>query len=170
MCWGMVRAMRLEVVKRVSTREARLAPLTSGGGDWKARLRTLTHNPLKKEVLAFLQSQVKPALEDVAAELRKQNLEVTVEDGDDGRVWLQVGHGEEMDFFYSVRPIPYEPPSFMFEDPRRRRKEDDTYFRAEVHLREGGQDYDVMGWRKDELIHDVLDQYQRHIHFLNVVR
>ena len=32
------------------------------------------------------------------------------------------------------------------------------------------QDYDVMGWRRDELIHDVLDQYQRHMHFLSVVR
>ncbi|MEK5768873.1 choline transporter, partial [Acinetobacter schindleri] len=82
----------------------------------------------------------------VATELRKQNLEVAVEDGDDGRVWLRVGHGEEMDFFYSVRPVSYEPPSFMFEDPRRRKKDDDRFYRAEVHLREGGQDYDVMGW------------------------
>ncbi|PBJ81661.1 choline transporter [Lysobacteraceae bacterium NML93-0399] len=170
MCWGMVKAMRLELVKRTSIRDARIAPVASGGGDWKARLRTLAHHPLKKEVLAYLQSQVQPAFEDVAVELRKQNLEVTVETGEDGRVWLQVGHGEEMDFFYSVRPVSYEPPTFMFEDPRRRRREDDKFFRAEVHLREGGQDYDVMGWRKDELIHDVLDQYQRHIHFLNVVR
>ncbi|ASR42723.1 choline transporter [Xanthomonas citri pv. mangiferaeindicae] len=171
MCWGMVRAMRLEVVKQVSTREARLAPTgLGGGGDWKVRLRALAHHPLQKEVLAYLQSQVRPAFEDVAAELRKQALEVQVDSGEDGRVWLQVGHGEEMDFYYSVRPIPYEPPSFMLDDPRRRRKDSDRYYRAEVHLREGGQDYDVMGWRRDELIHDVLDQYQRHIHFLNVVR
>ncbi|UNK42080.1 choline BCCT transporter BetT [Luteimonas sp. S4-F44] len=171
MCWGMVRAMRLEVVKQVSTREARLAPTgLGGGGDWKLRLRALAHHPLQKEVLAYLQSQVLPAFEDVATELRKQNLEVQVDSGEDGRVWLQVGHGEEMDFYYSVRPIPYEPPSFMLDDPRRRRKDSDRYYRAEVHLREGGQDYDVMGWRRDELIHDVLDQYQRHIHFLNVVR
>jgi len=41
---------------------------------------------------------------------------------------------------------------------------------AEVLLREGGQDDDVMGWGRDELLHDVLDQYERHIHFLNAVR
>ncbi|WP_101926289.1 MULTISPECIES: BCCT family transporter [Luteimonas] len=170
MCWGMVRAMRLEVVKRNSMRDARIAPVGIGGGDWKLRLRALSHNPSQKEVLAFLSGQVKPALEDVAAELRKQHLEVRVESGEDGRVWVEVGHGEEMDFFYSVRPIPYEPPTFMLDDPRRKRRDDERYFRAEVHLREGGQDYDVMGWRQDELIHDVLDQYQRHMHFLNVVR
>ncbi|VXB20100.1 Glycine betaine transporter [Luteimonas sp. 9C] len=171
MCWGMVRAMRLEVVKRNSMRDARIAPVgIGGGGDWKVRLRALSHNPPRKEVLAFLSGQVKPALEDVAAELRKQNLEVRVESGEDGRVWVEVGHGVEMDFFYSVRPIPYEPPTFVLQDPRRKRSDDDKFYRAEVHLREGGQDYDVMGWRKDELIHDVLDQYQRHMHFLNVVR
>ena len=120
--------------------------------------------------MAFLSGQVQPAFEDVATELRKQNLEVRVEQGEDGRVWLEVGHGEEMDFFYSVRPTPYAPPTFMLEDPRRPRRDDDTFYRAEVHLREGGQDYDVMGWRRDELIHDVLDQYQRHMHFLSVVR
>ncbi|MDR6992259.1 choline BCCT transporter BetT [Luteimonas sp. 3794] len=171
MCWGMVRAMRLEMVKRNSMRDARIAPVgIGGGGDWKVRLRALSHNPPQKEVLAFLSGQVKPALEDVAAELRKQGLEVRVEEGEDGRVWVEVGHGAEMDFFYSVRPIPYEPPTFMLQDPRRKRRDDDRFYRAEVHLREGGQDYDVMGWRKDELIHDVLDQYQRHMHFLSVVR
>ena len=170
MCWGMVRAMSLEMVKRRSVRDARIAPVATGGGDWKARLRALAHHPSQREVLDFLHDQVRPAFEDVAVELRRQSLPVDVVEGEDGRVWLQVGHGEEMDFFYSVRPLPYEPPTFMLDDPRRKRRDDQRYFRAEVHLREGGQDYDVMGWRKDELIHDVLDQYQRHIHFLNVVR
>jgi choline/glycine/proline betaine transport protein len=120
--------------------------------------------------MAFLEEQVRPALAEVAAEMGKGGLEVSVDRGEDGRVWLQVGHGKEMDFFYSVRPLAHSPPTFMLDDPRRKPREGDLYFRAEVHLREGGQDYDVMGWRKDELIHDVLDQYQRHMHFLDVVR
>ncbi len=169
MCWGMVRAMRLDVVKRTSIRNARVMP-AGGGGDWRIRLRALSHQAQRTEVLAFLDEQVRPALAEVAAEMGKRGLEVSVDGGEDGRVWLQVGHGREMDFFYSVRPVAYAPPIFMLDDPRRRRRDGDRYFRAEVHLREGGQDYDVMGWRKDELIHDVLDQYQRHMHFLDVVR
>ncbi|WP_407353854.1 BCCT family transporter [Luteimonas sp. R10] len=171
MCWGMVRAMRLEVTKQLSMREARLAPLgTTGPLDWKTRLRTMAHHPRRQEVLEFLRQQVKPALAEVAGELKKQGMEARVDEAEDGRVWLEVGHGEEMDFFYSVRPRPYDPPSFAMSDLRRKRAEDIRYFRAEVHLREGGQDYDVMGWHKDELIHDVLDQYQRHMHFLHIVR
>src|SRR5690606_577853 len=38
MCWGLVRAMHLDLVKRSSMREARIAPVgIGGGGDWKAR-------------------------------------------------------------------------------------------------------------------------------------
>jgi choline/glycine/proline betaine transport protein len=44
------------------------------------------------------------------------------------------------------------------------------YFRAEVHLREGGQDYDIMGWSREDVIGDILDQYQRHLHYLHMVR
>mgnify|MGYP003575726098 CR=1 FL=1 len=168
MCWGLLKAMRLDAVKRSLLRQARMLP--PGAGDWRVRLRALAHHPLRTEVLAYLEQQVRPALEDVAIELRRQGLEVEVEGGEDGRVWLQVGHGEEMDFFYAVHPKPYAPPSFMLDDPRRRKRDDDSYYRAEVYLREGGQDYDVMGWRREELIHDVLDQYQRHRHFLDAVR
>jgi len=38
-----------------------------------------------------------------------------------------------------------------------------------VYLREGGQDYDVMGWSREDVIGDILDQYERHLHYLHVV-
>jgi choline/glycine/proline betaine transport protein len=40
----------------------------------------------------------------------------------------------------------------------------DRYARLEVHLDDGGQDYDVM----DQLIHDCLDQYGQHLAFLRL--
>lgn len=170
MCWGMLRAMRLEITKRAAASHARIAPLGIGEGEWRARLRALTHQPLKHEVLAYMGSVIEPALEEVAAELRKQGLEVEVRHEKGKRVWLQVGHGEEMDFFYSVHPVVYRPASFMLDDPRRKVSDDDQFFHAEVFLKEGGQGYDVMGWSKNGLIHDVLDQYHRHIHFLDRIR
>ncbi|MHB1439083.1 MAG: hypothetical protein ACYCVX_16260, partial [Thiobacillus sp.] len=74
------------------------------------------------------------------------------------------------DFFYSVHPRPYEPPSFVLRDTRPRRTEELKYYRAEVHLREGGQDYDITGWSGADVINDILDQYERHLHFLHAVR
>ena len=168
-CWGMLRAMRLDVAKREAIQAARTSVAGTHHADWKRRLRTLVHQPRRAEVLAFLMETVKPALEEVATELGKQDIQAYVKTDEDGRVWVQVGHGEEMDFFYSIHPRPYEPPSFVLQDPRRHR-EGDRCYRAEVHLREGGQDYDVMGWQRVDVIHDVLDQYHRHIHFLDSIR
>ncbi len=170
MCWGLLRALRLELVKRTSSREARVMPATAAAGPWKARLQTLVHQPRRAEVLAFLQQVVKPALEEVVVELRRQGLQAEVGQGEDDQVWMQVGHGAEADFHYRVRPHAYEPPSFILQDPRRKRADDTRSYRAEVHLHEGGQDYDVMGWSKEALINDVLDQYQRHMYFLDAVR
>lgn len=171
-CVGMMRAMRLDLAKREVIRHVRVAPMGTGdaSSDWKERLQALIHQPRRREVDTFLREVVQPALEEVAVELKKQSLSARTDTGEDGRVWLKVGHGEEMDFFYSVRPVSYEPPSFVFEDPRRRRREGDRYYRAEVHLREGGQGYDIMGWNKEHVIHDLLDQYYRHMHFLDAVR
>jgi choline/glycine/proline betaine transport protein len=39
-----------------------------------------------------------------------------------------------------------------------------------VHLAEGGQDYDIMGWSKQAVINDVIDQYHKHQHFLHLLR
>ena len=44
----------------------------------------------------------------------------------------------------------------------------DVYSRLEVHLREGGQGYDVMGYTHTQLIDDVLDQYERRLEFLRL--
>ena len=44
----------------------------------------------------------------------------------------------------------------------------DIYARLEVHLDDGGQDYDVMGYTAEQVIHDCLDQYERHLEFLRL--
>jgi choline/glycine/proline betaine transport protein len=49
-------------------------------------------------------------------------------------------------------------------------EDESNYFQAEVFLREGGQNYDVMDWTQEDLIQDIIDQYERHLYFLNIVR
>ena len=111
------------------------------------------------------------ALDEVAAESRSRGLDARVvrDEGDD-RVWIEVRHGDEIDFFYEVRPRTYEPPAFVLRETLPGRRAPRDRYRAEVHLREGSQAYDLMGWSKRDVIDDVLDQYERHMHFLTSVR
>ncbi len=44
------------------------------------------------------------------------------------------------------------------------------YYRAEVYLSEGSQNYDLVGYSKEQIINDILDQYERHMQFLHLVR
>ena len=87
---------------------------------------------------------------------------------EDGRVSLELDHAGEGRFLYEVRPRAFTTPSFVMRDTEES-SDARKYFRAEVHLREGGQDYDIMGWSRDDVISDILDQYERHLHYLHVV-
>ncbi|MCK5791188.1 MAG: choline BCCT transporter BetT [Ketobacter sp.] len=171
MCWGLLRALRLEIVRKVSLKEAMLAPrIAHNPVPWQKRLARIIKHPNHEEVLTFIEHTVTQAMQQVAAEFEKRELQARVNNDDQDRTWLEVAHGDEIDFFYSVHLRPYEPPSFVMRDVTPRRNEALRYYRAEVYLKEGGQDYDVMGWTIDQLIADIIDQYEKHMHFLDAVR
>lgn len=170
--WGLLKALRLDATKR-GIRYQALAlsrPAQQQLGGWQRRLRNILMFPRRSHVTRFIDEVVRPACLEVAEELRKQGYAVEVLNGEDGRCKLNVGHGEEVDFSYEVRPRSLLLPRFVSREGGEENGDARKYFRAEVYLREGGQDYDVMGWSREEVIGDLLDQYEKHLHFLHVVR
>ncbi|CAD5106323.1 BCCT family transporter [Zestomonas carbonaria] len=170
--WGLFKALRLDATKRgIRYQSLNISrPASRHHGGWQRRLRNMAMFPRRAHVTRFIAEVVEPACQAVAEELRKQGLDARVAGGDDGRTRLEVAHGAEIDFLYEVRPRAFAQPSFALRDTGDDGNEERKYFRAEVYLREGGQDYDVMGWSRDEVIGDILDQYEKHMHFLHVVR
>ncbi|TWE07584.1 choline/glycine/proline betaine transport protein [Pseudomonas sp. AG1028] len=169
--WGLLRALQIDAAKRNLRDQVALSPRgASSTGGWQRRLRSMVMLPRRSHVNRFIAETVLPACQQVAEEMRKQGREAQVESGEDGRVTLSVSHGAEADFQYQVRPRALIQPSFALRDTRDDSSEERKYFRAEVHLNEGGQDYDVMGWNREEVIGDILDQYERHMHFLHLTR
>lgn len=168
--WGLFKALKLDATKRgIRYQSLTLSRPARGGQSWERRLRNMVMMPRRAHVLRFIADVVQPALEDVADELRKQGYAVEVKSGEsEGSVVLEVQHGEHLDFFYAVHPLAFVRPSLTPEEAAD--EEERKYFRAEVHLREGGQDYDIMGWSRDAVIGDILDQYERHRHYLHMVR
>ena len=170
--WGLFRALHLDATRRGLRYQAlpapRHAPHPEGG--WQRRLRSIAMRPRRAHVTRFIAEVVRPACEEVAAELRKQGHDVQVLEREDGRVALELAQPGEGHFLYEVRPRAFTSPSFVLLEEDDSSVEGRKYFRAEVHLREGGQDYDVMGWNRDDVIADILDQYERHLHYLHVVR
>ncbi|AHL75348.1 choline transporter [Stutzerimonas stutzeri] len=166
--WGLLKALRLDAAKRVLRHQApNISPSApSPAGGWHRRLHNLVSFPPEEEVAHFIDEVVDKAFSEVAAQMAREGFETAVSRGKDVRIRLEIIHAEQTEFVYEVRSKEYTKPSFAPGSTH----EEMQYYRAEVYLKEGGQDYDLMGWKKDEVIGDILDQYEKHMHFLHMVR
>ena len=172
--YGLFKALKNEATKRRIRFQtiARSQPLAQEQ-DWQKRLHNLVVLPQQDQVVRYINRIVSPAMLAVAEELKslgfdtEVNKETSAEDGNSGGWVLNVAHhGEYQDFSYGVRPTAENRPTLTSDDIKR--PDNEIYYRAEVYLIEGGQDYDIMGWTKEGVIADILDQYERHRHFLHM--
>ena len=172
---GLYRALRVETHRSESGRH-RLPHMFAGraGGDrdrqlattWRARLGRALQRVDEREATAYLERVVEPALTEVAHELRERGVPATCRTHGDGSVELRtVSAPDEAPFVYLVRPtdaVVWHVGQRSVAAPRERTT------RLEVHLDDGGAGYDVMGYTAGQLIHDVLDQYEKHLDFVRL--
>jgi choline/glycine/proline betaine transport protein len=175
--WGLYKALRVERFREDAIRTSLPSSLSgrttveprSVHRSWRQRLARVMSYPDKAAATRFVEEVCRPALNEVADELREQGARASVTEGMADELGiphlaLHVSMGDEEEFSYRIWPSECSTPSFA----PRRITVPDTYFRFEVFLTEGSQGYDVMGYGKDQLIGDVLDQYERHLEFLRL--
>lgn len=167
-CFGLLKGLRMEGLKRQLIGVPQTPVSTGRRVSWKQRLRNLSSHPDQNEMRAFVHDIVKPALNEVADEIRHTGLTVSIDDEPD-YVALRVSYGGDDDFVYGVHSVGHLIPSFAFPEFEREGEDGQRYYRAEVYLAEGSQHYDVYGYNHEQLIDDVLIQYEKHMHFLHIV-
>ncbi len=171
--YGLLKALRRDLTKRESLSMATIAPTAARNPiPWQRRLRNIAYLPKRSLVKRFMDDVIQPAMTLVQEELNKQGTISHISDAVDDRIRLEVDLGNELNFIYEVRLRGYISPTFALAamDNDEQQTEQHRYYRAEVYLKEGGQNYDVMGWNQEQLINDILDQYEKHLHFLHLVR
>ncbi|WP_372728904.1 choline BCCT transporter BetT [Nocardioides sp.] len=175
--WGLYKALSLEA-HLIESRQGSLPGALSGRSSapdgrphvpWQARMRRVMTFPTRAKVDDFVASVVTPALEEVARELNEQGVDAELdkeldEHGESAIVLTADVGTEQHAFCYKVQQRTLPIPAYGGWAPRG----NDVYSRLEVHLRDGGQGYDVMGYTHTQLIDDVLDQYERHLEFLRL--
>ncbi len=166
---GMWRALVIEGHHETSLQNhmqsTRLAS-NAGPGLWKKRLAGLVSFPSREQVEDFMGSTVLKAMRRVQRELGGQgwNAEVHSDDAN-ARVYLEVVKDDQLDFIYEIRMVGYAMPAFaLSEGP----DAEQQYYRAEVFLRRGGQHYDIYGYGQQDIISDILDQFEKYLHFLHI--
>jgi choline/glycine/proline betaine transport protein len=171
-CFGLWKGLRLENMRRLSLALPPEAPVRGAQPSWQQRLRRLVDHPDRDRAARFLAETVRPALDEVAGEFRRNGLEAALQVSD-VEAAITVFHGDEREFLYAVRLAPRAAPDFAWRPVAGGRDGGgpaSEYWRAEVHLLEGGQSYDLVGRAKEQVIADVLAQYERHLHFLQLIR
>ncbi len=165
---GMWRALVIEEHRTESlAQDNRLPPHLLNPGSWRDRLDYLTDQPTKTEVLTYIQQVVKPAMEQVSERLTQKGWATDVAyDEVNSRVYLDLKRGEDVDFWYEVRLAEHEIPDYYELDNAGAGQS--HHYRAEVFLRRGGQTYDLYGYKPDAIINDIIDQFEKYLHFLNV--
>ncbi|NIC07286.1 choline BCCT transporter BetT [Billgrantia bachuensis] len=158
---GMYKALKLEGSKAEARR--RIAG-TAPGGDWRERLDRALDISNRAGAAATIEHSIRPALTQFAQELESRGQEANVtEEQMEGEslpsLTLQVDLENAASFVYQVCPHRMRTPSFLPAD-------DDYYVRLDVYLAEGGQEKDLNGFTRGQVIADVLSEYERHLHFL----
>nr|WP_277953057.1 choline BCCT transporter BetT [Streptomyces sp. HSG2] len=141
----------------------------AGTRNWRTRLARAMAFPGRRAATRFVDDVCRPAFEDVVQELRAQGaaaelLEGTDEENGLPHVGLKAPIGPADTFVYRVWPVETPTPGFATKSVSTH----DSYVRFEIQLAEGNQGYDVMGYTREQLIADALDQYERHLEFLRL--
>lgn len=179
---GLLKALRVEGRRTESGAHALPMMLSARGAyedeeehasSWRRRLARSVSFVDIDEASAYLASVVKPAIAEVIGALEAEGVaaKLTAGVGDpDGEStgvklpWVELSTDAADRFVYRVQIAESPVPTYggrMIGDR-------DRYARLEVHTVGGGQDYDVMGYTREQIIHDCLDQYERHLEFLRL--
>ncbi|MGE4343294.1 MAG: BCCT family transporter [Geoalkalibacter sp.] len=169
---GMWRALVIEAHTEVSlaahmhrTRHG----TTAGPSRWKKRLAELVQFPSREQVQEFLEKQVVPGMKRVQKELDEQGWPADISyDSEMGRAYIEVIIEGQIDFIYDIRICEHLMPSFAYPEIETDDEKIKHYYRAEVFLRRGGQSYDIYGFDQQEVIDDILDQFEKYLQFLHV--
>ena len=171
---GMWRALVIESHhQRVSMGYGMQSGRSSAGAGstslWKKRLAGIVNYPEKDEVELFIKDTALTAMIRVAKGLQAQSWPAEVHyDEEHRRAYLEVITPDQLDFLYEIRLRDYLRPAFAHPEVEETAEEESYYYRAEVFLRRGGQAYDIYGYDQQEIIGDILDHFEKYLHFLHL--
>ncbi|MGE6473794.1 BCCT family transporter [Psychrobacter sp. NPDC078631] len=167
--FGMWRALRIEGHRNQSLgNDNRLPPHLLKPSAWRERIDYMTDKPTREKVLSYIKEVVMPSMMEVSSKFAETGWTTEVNyDAANNRAVLELQRGDDVEFWYEVRLSEHDAPDYYTEDSADTLPQE-HHHRAEVYLRRGGQTYDLYGYKSESVINDIIDQFEKYLHFLNV--
>ncbi|KDB08384.1 choline/carnitine/betaine transporter [Burkholderia sp. lig30] len=139
-----------------------MAPATNfwTGQHWRLRLSHILRQTTDAQARQFVAETVLPALQTVARELQASGVDAHVRRDDANAVRLTVPTAEQRDFVYGARVTRKAAPAFVIREAATPREH---VYGIITFFEDGRLGYDIEYLRGDEVIADVLRQYERYI-------
>ena len=166
---GMWRALVIEGHRETSLRMHMATRRHLTGSQWRHRLKGMMDFPGRDNVEAFIRGAAMQSMEKVVTEMKESGWDAKVLFDDNLiRAELQVEREGHVGFVYDIRLVSQPVPGFVTAGGASTVMKEENYYRAEVFLRRGGRSYDVFGYDEDDIIRDILDQFENYLHFLGL--
>ncbi|MCL1128167.1 BCCT family transporter [Shewanella sairae] len=167
MCFGLYKALKDDWLKINSVQSHNTSvQFTKTNVSWESHIDVLLSHPSQQEAQDFLDDVAQPALTKVCESFLSRSISSEILNFDN-RVRFVVHSEEHNDFVYGLRIRAYTI-SNPLETDVNNADGDNEYYRVEVFLEHGGQHYDVMGFTQDQLLADVVTQYEKYLHYLHL--
>ena len=157
--FGLFKGMRADLAQyEAGNGRPRGAPSFAPEPTWQNRLALALHTPKASDVADFIGNTARPALEAMAAELTSRGRPASVITDGDATCLTSAAPGHR-GFLYGIRPARHKLPIFSPLEAAHigERHEARTFFS------DGSRGYDVMGMSQDQIIADILEQFERYL-------
>ena len=164
MCFGLFKALQDDWLKINSVQQHNTSvQYAKTNMTWEDRLDVLVSRPTHQDAQTFIDHVATPALSRVCQVFMAKGIVADLVYLD-GRVRLVIASDEQTSFAYGLRIRAFS----LSTDTEATDETEEAYYRVEVFLEHGGQYYDVMGYTEEQIIADVVTQYERYLHYLHL--
>ncbi len=137
---------------------------------WRQRLARRMSWATPEQAREFINTVAIPAVEEVAAELRKLGANVDCHRGEHPEyglpyVDLVVHFPDQDEFKYQPYPVAYNVPNYAHNISA----VEEVFFKVEIFNLTGSQGKDIMGYTKEQVISDILDAYDAHMMYMSMI-
>jgi len=135
------------------------------GAHWRERLDQILTFSQKTDILRFFREKVRPAFEELQQELDKRGIKVEIEEGKRGKLSMElvIAHDQIWNFRYGVAAEKRRISDYLIDEDNTPDAESDKQYIPVTYYSDGRTGNDIQYLNKEEIIADVLREYERYI-------
>lgn len=143
------------------------------GKHWQERLSQMMNQTQEKDIIAFFQQKALPAMHELSQELiNRYGLDVQVNSSltqNEPFVELVIVKHTVRDFCYGIKAVEHQVSVQLVEEGSLPHIQNTTSYAPMTYFFDGRDGYDVQYMTREELIADILKQYERYLNLLGHV-